>query len=276
MNNSLKSKLDILAGKWTMVYWCSDRRAKRICVLVQIHAILLALGSQALSNRGVPLLPASYCGAVTANYCHSKFAAHSFSLKRTRIRRRKTIYLDIDDRAVLPEERAHVVRRAVPGDVLRDEPRPRPLGLFHHRLRLRRRGHRGASTAGSEGGAATGRTGEGDAAAVRRNGVLGEAEQRWVARGGERGEADEGESHGDGGVRGTCGYLTQRAVGKPRGRGEVYPPDQPRQNIPNGRGNIWGSGFAGLEPDRLTDVGLATSRRTWRVARPFDPHRTKN
>jgi hypothetical protein len=93
------------------------------------------------------------------------------------------------------EERAHFVGRAVPRDVLRDEAclRAHLLDRLRLRLRLRRldlegRGRR----AGSEGGARTGVSGEGDVALPKA-----QVGPRLALAGGD--EASEGESQCHGG-----------------------------------------------------------------------------
>jgi len=124
---------------------------------------------------------------------------------------------------VLLEERAHVVGRVVPRDVLRDEPRPRLHLLLRHRLR-----RRGASgRAGRDGGAVTAGAGsEGDVAraeAQAKRGLAlagGGAGRRRRARGSAMGRARDAAGGED--IRG-------RVAGCVRGLAGFYPP---RQNIP--------------------------------------------
>jgi len=105
------------------------------------------------------------------------------------------VYLNADDGAVLLEERAHVIGRAVPRDVLRDEPRPRLHFLLRHRLRRRGRGGTsGRAGSESEGGAVTAGAGsEGDVARGEAQAKRGLA----LAGGGRGEEAGEGERHGE-------------------------------------------------------------------------------
>ena len=124
---------------------------------------------------------------------------------------------------MLLEERAHVVGRVVPRDVLRDEPRPRLHFLLRHRLRRRGRGGTsGRAGSESEGGAVTAGAGsEGDVARGEAQAKRGLA----LAGGGRGEEAGEGERHGESSRR----WGRRRYPCPWRGLAGFYPP---RQNIP--------------------------------------------